>query len=917
MTLTELPKVILFLTLITVLTILSIPNDAKMGIIYFNSFKYDEALYYFDKSKSQNIASIPVLKKLKDYFVIHGNISKATNIQLKLTQVLPKNIEFKKDLSQLYTWGGFTYKALKVDEEIISLNKDNKSYYDELIRILNGYLWLKKYPDAKRIGRLLFESKSPKVLEVNLAYLLSVQNVDGVINNIRKIEKVNPEKIHLKKYLAQAYEIKGETKNALISYLAYFANSRDGQQFYQNPRFLENHTAKSIDNKYKELEKIQYLYAELNDKKSNAQINERLFDFNPNEYDRAYDAAEYYSYVPNKKKTLSILAKLSTIRSASRQYRAALIYERIENFELAIKHYENSIRLNKRRIQYYQSLSNLYERLGYTQKALNIQYRILKTFKRRSTFNVNQFETLFVQNKGKLKSNKIISQVQKKILYLLQKLKRHKSYEKELEKFYKKNPYNFDIKYQYALLLQKNKKTDAANILFRELIEQNPYHQDLNMTLSELELTEQNYALALDYAKRIKRNTVYKKALLYQVYLKTDLNKARALCKEMIRSKNNLKSFTHTDLKTNCLIDEKQMQDAANILYKFIRKHPKHRDAKFKLAYLLLDMNKIQRAKKIVTSLKSNSNLNEQRLLQLESDYHEKEIYLSRKLAWEQQYSLNYTSNDLGFSFISHDYQLIKKSTSFYAGINRSNYYASNLAEGSFETSIVLGANLSQNKNIEFMAGINQGRTKSTYLSASLNHSPSQKLFYRLSSQLNKAVYEFENLNKLDESKKDTISAYFEYYIETQHYIELFAKYSVFHAENHSSKDEATIQTLNLQYNKKLYENWTYGLRVAPQSAQRDFLYENIFAKNGFGYALNLRHRNKVFNKYSHQFDFYLGGDSAREINFGDFYNIQEGLEYNYNRSSKIFIRAGISSEKSELPNNKTTTISLGFNNWF
>ena len=47
--------------------------------------KYDKALKYFDQAKSSNEESPLILNKIKDYFMIQGDLKKALVSQNKLT----------------------------------------------------------------------------------------------------------------------------------------------------------------------------------------------------------------------------------------------------------------------------------------------------------------------------------------------------------------------------------------------------------------------------------------------------------------------------------------------------------------------------------------------------------------------------------------------------------------------------------------------------------------------------------------------------------------------------------------------------------------------------------------------------------------------------------------------------------------
>lgn len=238
MILTSWTKLLLFLSFLLVITILSIPNDSKLGVIYFKSYNYEKALEYFDQAKTVNNQSPTILNKLKEYFLIQGDINKALISQKKITEILPKNIQHLQELAKLYNWNNMPYQNLKAREKIAQLQPSHlrmKSY----LSIAQGYRWLKKYQDADRIALIIGESNNTENLRQNLNYYLATKNIQMAVKTLEKLEKLEPGNLNNRIYLAQAYTLKNNLTKAIENYMIVVGQDLKYSQSLYKTNFLE------------------------------------------------------------------------------------------------------------------------------------------------------------------------------------------------------------------------------------------------------------------------------------------------------------------------------------------------------------------------------------------------------------------------------------------------------------------------------------------------------------------------------------------------------------------------------------------------------------------------------------------------------------------------------------------------------
>lgn len=175
MTLFKPYQAILFVSFSLLIIGFSIPTQKDLGMYYFNSFEYDKAVTYLVKEGRVHSEDVFVLKKLKEYALIQGDVEKAFETQLQLLSLKPHNIEYLMEAEKLADWTGNPAKKLEIAEKRAELvrEEDPLEYRKLLLKIAAGYGYLKDFKNADRLYKVLGEIGEQDSLEAAIRYFLA------------------------------------------------------------------------------------------------------------------------------------------------------------------------------------------------------------------------------------------------------------------------------------------------------------------------------------------------------------------------------------------------------------------------------------------------------------------------------------------------------------------------------------------------------------------------------------------------------------------------------------------------------------------------------------------------------------------------------------------------------------------------
>lgn len=233
-------------------------------MIYFHSYKYEKAFEYFKQAKAFDDDNVQALKKIKQYFLIHGDIlfdvrkrfsemkkhKDAIVVLKRLSRAYPRNIEYLENLAEEYSESGEKKKAYSIYLKIIKIErlKVKRRVY---LKLMQGpLLAFNKY------GR----KDTPSLL-------LNNPNVSPVIPMGKIRYRMGKIKTDLQKYKGRIIELLDEINNPNESLEVYL----ELLNIYPNDLGL--------------VKRVGYNYLELNDFESSYPYFEKYLRSKPSDKD--------------------------------------------------------------------------------------------------------------------------------------------------------------------------------------------------------------------------------------------------------------------------------------------------------------------------------------------------------------------------------------------------------------------------------------------------------------------------------------------------------------------------------------------------------------------------------------------------------------------------------------------------------
>jgi tetratricopeptide (TPR) repeat protein len=900
--------------MIVSMLILTIPDDSKLGLIYFNSFKYDEALYYFDRAKNQNIATVSVLKKMTDYFVIQGELDKAITSQKKITKILPKNLYHTKELSKLYDWNNQPKESLIIQEKIIKIeNKEDK--YLKLLDIQQGYIWLREFKEADRVGRVIFSSDKIKILEKNLNFYLSAKDQKEVIKHIAKITKLAGKKNRqLQKYLAQSYELNKDYNKAIENYILYMKNVEKIKAPTKDS-FILNFNIKQLNKYTATIERILSLHQQLGNNRQVAKIYKDYYTVDSSKFDMGLDAAEIYLKLSEIQEVESILPKIYKVNSAKRLFRAGHIYLELKDYDKSIKFFERVLLLYPHKIEYFKDLSYLYELTKQPKKALELQYQLLKELKKNKQgfYFINIDEILISDSsKNTIKPTNDILNTQKKIIELLDTIGDKDEKHKKLIDFTQNNPYDFELNKKLAFSYISSGKTLNAEIILKKLFNMNPLDKDVNLYFVRKDIQNKNYNDALKKINLLTNKSEDQqqlKIVLFDIYKEIDKKEALKICKDL----KEINNYDYVELKVNCLIEQKRIQKALTIIYNYSKDHSNFEAAKIKLAYVSIMAEELSLSQRVISDLKSNKTSS--RVLNPIIDYQNTLIQkVKLKSSWEHSVDLkNFKSGS--FNYWSNNISIYKNIENIGLGVSLFRASPNKGIKQLGHNNVSLKYSYEDNLSVLATLGNNFGNSKKTRYGISAYKSFDSGFYLNLSLEKNKQIYDTEYFASTTDALKDSQSLYIKKLISLKHDIYFNFTNESFSIDNKKAKSIS----LASQYNYYFLKNWSSGvLNSRYKTLNGDEEIKNIVTSNSNLIALNLRSQYSYFtNKLINITDIYVGMDNERSIDFGKYINIKTQLFYNLTLRKQFYFEISHSNESFTIESQDSLITSAGYNYWF
>jgi len=750
MTIIDTKLLALFVTIIVMLTVLSVPSNSKLGEIYFKSFKYDLALEYYNKSNALDSNSPKILKQLRDYFLVQGEIQKALQMQDKVCDVLSRNENELLELAKLYDWNNKPYEGLKTKERLAALyNGEAKN--ELLSEIAQGYRWLRRYDDADRLAELLDQTDKIQYLLSTLEYYVSSSNFPKVIELTEKITKLGVHSRRFKLLKAQSFEAEGKIYQSIIAYKKYLSDDSNFHD-YNSTQIVPS--ASFYADNLRTYEKIIELHQKQNDEEILMDLYLAIFTKVSNEYEIALSAAVLLYKFKETNRLVELLERIYISNRYRDLYRTGDIYRLMGMQKDDVRQLEKAYKLSPKNTEVIEALADVYEELGENKKALRLQYKLLKLLEKkerpsqsyRYIYDSEYYALLngpapISRNRSRIKNT------QKKILFLLEKIGDKKERHKELIRFVERYPLDTQIRVELAYSYLDLKQEDKALVEFKKVLEINNQDRDAVLFIVDHYIQDRQYVSAkqtLELLPDSKKDfdLLNRKEAVYRV---TDPDLADQICDELQDLSKNRNNYSYVELKSRCFDQNDQPELAIELIKKYLKKDKTNKYAKISLGYYYLKAKEFDSANALIKELESQKP-NDTDLKELKRQAYLAENNFKKQRAWYFSTYIHLFSEKFnGVSFWDYDAKILKNFYPFAFGVSYSlqdPFYSSGLIDdlklhlnveknNSYFLNFYVGQNLKNNN--QFNAGVSgfSALTKNLNLNLDVNY---RKQVFELSS---------------------------------------------------------------------------------------------------------------------------------------------------------------------------------------
>lgn len=925
---------IIFIFALILLTILSIPGDLQLGEIYFDSYEYEKALKYFQKSEDLKKAKPNALIKLKKYYLTQGNIKQALKYQKLISEKLPHNQEQLKNLIQLYEWDNKVYQSLQTQEKLALLQNDTNKREKDLTQIVIGYRWLKKYSDADRVASKLAETNKKDYLISNLEYYSSTNNFNKVIETTKQLKDLGMTTRNFLLLQAKSYEIQKKYKQSIIAYKNYLLSENGKKNIdYENNKIVLN--SDFYHDNLNIFEKIINLYYRYGDTDQLVDLYLEILKVIPDEYEIGFDAISLL-YKKRRYKDIKFILKDNCKSDKPKIiYRTSDIYTLIKNYPEAISCLEKLTKIKPLNIDYLELLAEAYENNKEYKKALKLRYKIYSIQERKikknntkhesSFFNeynsdlyaFNQKETLYInKHRDNLKLN------HQKIINLLEKSGQKRKLYIELEKYTTNYPLDTEYLAFFASLAQYYNDNEKAKKAYENLFKLNPLNKDALLFQVEKYLEIKNYKEAKNLIDRYKKvhpaediDIINKEEQIYRVL---DIKKANDLCENFLKHYKNKTDYTSLEITTRCYIAKENYSKAINIIHKKIKKNPDDKNPKILLAYIYLKTKDIYKAKIIINKLIQDNKIEGSTKKEL-LNYYEDSLQEQRILnAWLYNTSGLYNKNSLfkndNWLFRNKLLKRFNKHSLFFSHELQKPAFISKKLEN-------LGFGYSykdeEKYQAEFIVGKNMILDNDLYLDISFeNYFSKQKTLF-LKLDYNKQRYNFYDINSDENPTQDNLSIGFSNEFSQRHAI--FANINISSIMLNTRKNKSLYTDLIFTWDFSITHNFYIGPYLYElKSLKEDERINQLLNSKVSIQALHLKYYPHIFNnsRLTNHFDFYIGQVSNINSDIPNYFRISNTSNYRIKDQYSLYLIIEESKQFTYREEFKALSLEIGMSKW-
>jgi predicted Zn-dependent protease len=945
MALYKLKYFFIFVFAIVMLITASKPTKSQLGVMYFTSYRYEDAYKILRDVSVKDIDNIVVLKKLKDYFVLQGEIKQALKIQVQLVALRPKNIPFLQELEKLYDWNQMPFGRLLTMEKRADITKDllsrNKLYND----VGNGLRWLKKYKDANRVFAKISNNKDLGIMINMSQYYMATKQKDRAIVLLEKVAHAKDIPFQFREKLAQTYVLNRNYDLAIYEYKMIFTRG-DKKSAKDGVAGFIGKDKKYIFENLDLIETIIDLYNKILKPKSSLTIRSHLYKIFIDRASFRYAYADALYRNNRKEEALIIFKTLEDVQTSREfyQYEIAQRYFEMGLFKDSIKSFLECIRISPKTKVYYYELARVYEEIGEKRKALQTYYELLKIEQNNAMiqmFKANLIASnslvysdsrpriILAQSDYTPKQLQRIQELKLKIADLHEELDEKDEAIKVLEGIKrKKDDINITKKLSERYFWSGNLEKSAK--LSMEIIEKEPHNQTALHALTEYFLSKNEYDKAHEYYSQLNNDFRKENALTYlslgeEIYF--NLNEAfihDSICGAFFnRYDISFEKRNEIELRIRCHRRNNRNYEALNILEELVRRNPDNYEYRTELIYVQLEEKKILDAKENMDYLKNHN--------QMRQVNKEQEKFLA-DLLWDYKennsWSVYGDLKNVNFGQFAYNQFTtgVRKAVQgeFFYGLEYSKTSFSKGNTGSFNLVSPYVGYISKFKKREYNVTLKYDmlsgdkKTNSSPFHLIVNGSPHQNAYMSIQYRNSEVEIGGAQIANTDHVSRGTFETYYQYNIDKTQSVEA----DVTRNKLKYSNESASSYTLYGEYLREL--KWYSPVRIGARS------YLARFSSDGNSPTLNSLYVQKSFVNYivgqyellynykrNQRFEFLfkpaIGMDLDRDIGFGKMNNIFTSLKYIPQPNTYVSLYYDYLSESSVQNTGSVKTIGLNF----
>ncbi len=841
---------VLFAVAVASVLILSVPGNVQMGAFFFDSFQYDKAFEYYAGAMKNDGSNLKNLKKLKEYYLVMGDTKRALDLQESLVKLRPKNRSYHRELVSLYDWNRMPEEKLRAMESEASLMK-GKERLDQLFEVAEGYRWLRLYEAATPIFRELALSENPLYLEAAINFFAATGQRDKVQELAPKVRPKGDPDVFLR-WMAELAEAEGETELALDKYREIISTKKN--IFHE--REILSFDPGRIREKLAIIERVNRLLLKSGKLEEAIELQQKLSELFPENLTLAYDLGYFHLERKDEARALRTFRSiLKKEKNPERVFDTCGVFVSLNREGEANQCLKGLTRQYPSNPRYLEGLAESFERLGEKREALRIYERILFLQGERDASIWRSQELILLAQNGpfdtrQLKKNKVIrkeslaadklDELRQKVIYLREELGEGARSEKLMLSLVRRHPRNKAYLKQLAFhYLDNEQKMKGVEVMERVLKLDPRDPEALRVTLG------------LD-AEMGRSEEVYRKLKLLEP----------------------LQDLSLLDLKFNVLVETSRQGELSEFCLENSVKHP---ELRFRCEFELGD-------KEVATSeleefIKAQNREDLRPLLTI----WKAELTELRKLkAARREWLLSGRSTQVvqtGSKYLLSEIDLLKKFDGPGIGLRVDSLQGANpftllspYAYYGWESGEVKGG-----PSLDL-----SGRNLNTPFFIDASFFESSSFFLNLHYENSRPEYALRELQRSDEASRRFLSVYGSYRLPG-HFYEASLDRNQYDFESESGSD---IQ-LYAEYLKTevFHPRWAFGVRAFLADLETDG--ERVRAlhiQEALGYYAVAQYANSFliprYNRWNYQFKLAIGGDSQREIAFGEALNGRAQFEY-------------------------------------